>query len=145
MGRVRGANAAAAVVLGVGVPAPVGGRDPRVSVTREGVFDHVAALTDAFYRALGAVHEQTRAWEASAPADEKMHPATMARLWDEALESLEKKGEPAQDGFGRPLVLPALPQDLLALVDPRMVVVDGRLPEDVESWTAFVAALREEE
>jgi hypothetical protein len=33
-----------------------------------------------------------------------------------------------------------LPDDLLALTDPRQVVVDGtRLPEDVERWDRFVA------
>ena len=44
------------------------------------------------------------------------------------------------DAYGQPLELGRLPSDLLALTDPRLMVLDARhLPEDVEDWQAFVA------
>jgi hypothetical protein len=68
-----------------------------------------------------------------------MHPATMARLWQQALEACVARKLPVQDAYGRRLRLSHLPPDLLALTDPRAVVVQGtRLPEDVENWTAWV-------
>jgi hypothetical protein len=67
----------------------------------------------------------------------------MAKLWDQALEACEKRGEPVRDAFGRRLRLSGLPGDLLMLVDPRAVVVEGtRLPEDNEDWAAWVAEER---
>ena len=43
------------------------------------------------------------------------------------------------DAFGRPLRLSVLPDELVALTDPRVVVADGtRLPEDIEAWVRFV-------
>lgn len=138
-GRIQGANAAAAVLLRVGAlpqPATV---DGRVSISAPGEFDPVPPLVDAFYTVLTELHKQTRAWEAAAPADEQMAPATMARLWGRAQQACADRGEPAADGWGRPLQLSHLPSDLLALTDPRLVVLDGtRLPEDVENWSAWV-------
>jgi hypothetical protein len=64
----------------------------------------------------------------------------MAKLWEAALEACEGRGERVTDAFGRRLRLSRLPQDLLALTDPRAVVTSGtRLPEDVENWNAWVA------
>jgi hypothetical protein len=72
-----------------------------------------------------------------------MRPATMAALWGQALAACEQRGERVVDAYGRRLTLSRLPPDLLALTDPRAVVVVGtRLPEDVENWAAWVAKER---
>jgi len=143
MGRIRGPNAAAATILRVGEVSVLSGKENPVSVANYGQIDSVAELTDAFYEVLAELHARTREWEKSAPAAEQMHPATMAKLWEEALSSSTMRGKHAADGFGRALKLHRLPEDLLALVDPRAVVVAGtRLPEDVENWAAFVAKER---
>jgi hypothetical protein len=69
-----------------------------------------------------------------------MKPATMAKLWDKALDACEKRGEDTKDSYGRRLELSRLPADLLALTAPHVVVTDGtRLPEDVENWPDWVA------
>ena len=140
LGRIRGANAAAATVLRVGaIPKP-----PQLDAVVEGhaetKFDPIEELTDHFYIALAELHAQTRKWETEAPAAEKMTPKTMSELWKKALDACDKRGEPVVDAYGRRLRLSILPSDLLALTDPRAVVVVGtRLPEDVENWTEWVA------
>ena len=55
-----------------------------------------------------------------APADEKMTPKTMSRLFSQALATLEKKGEKVTDVYGQKLKLSQLPPDLLALCAPQM-------------------------
>ncbi|HZI12330.1 MAG TPA: MG2 domain-containing protein [Myxococcus sp.] len=140
MGRIRGANAAAATLLRVsGVPQREGGESP-VSVAVQAPFDPDVELTEPFYRVLSELTVQVRAWEQAAPEGETLSPAGMAKLWDQALEACEKRGEAVTDAFGRTLKLSRLPPELLALTDPRAVVVSGtRLPEDVENWGAWVA------
>ncbi len=140
LGRIRGANAAAATVLRVSeIPKPPE-LDAVVSAQAATQFDAIAELTDHFYIVLAELHTQARAWETGAPAAEKMVPATLARLWSQALEACEKRGEPTDDAYGRRLRLSLLPSDLLSLTDPRSVIVVGtRLPEDVENWAAWVA------
>lgn len=140
LGRIRGANAAAATVLRVAsVPAYVD-LDASVNASGRGAFDPLEPLTDHFYAALAELHDQTREWETKAPAGEQMTPATMAKLWNAALDACEKKEISVDDAYGRRLRLHRLPADLLALTDPRAVVVEGtRLPEDVENWPAWVA------
>lgn len=143
LGRIRGANAAAATVLRVTkIPDPPE-LDAVVSATARSQFDPVVELTDRFYVALAELGAQVRRWEAGAPPQEQMRPATMARLWGEALDACERRGEKVTDAYGRRLRLSRLPPDLLALTDPRAVVVVGtRLPEDVESWAQWVARER---
>lgn len=140
LGRVRGANAAAATVLRVSsIPQPPE-LDAVVNASAQSQFDPTEELTDHFYVVLAELHTQARAWEATAPAGEKMRPATMAGLWNAALAACEKRGEPVTDAYGRTLSLSRLPPDLLSLTDPRAVIVMGtRLPEDVENWAAWVA------
>jgi hypothetical protein len=139
LGQIRGANAAAATVLRVGaIPTPPE-LDALVHANGESHFDAIEVLTDHFYNVLAELHTQTRRWESDAPKAEKMTPATMARLWERALEACEKRGERVDDAYGRRLRLSLLPADLLALTDPRAVVVVGtRLPEDVENWAVWV-------
>ncbi len=143
LGRVRGPNAAAAVVLRVNaIPGPPA-LDAVVDGHAESHFDPVAELTDHFYLVLAELHAQTRKWESAAPAGERMTPATMAGLWKTALAACQARGEPVDDAYGRELRLSRLPADLLALTDPRAVVVVGtRLPEDVDNWTLYVHAER---
>lgn len=139
LGRIRGANAAAATVLRVtGIPsAPQ--LDAVVDARARSTFDPVEELTDHFYIVLAELHVQARQWEAKAPASEKMRPPQMAKLWTQALEACEARGEAVTDAFGRRLELSRLPADLLALTDPRAVVVVGtRLPEDFDNWSEYV-------
>jgi hypothetical protein len=140
LGRIRGANAAAATVLRVtSIPAPPE-LDAVVSASAESRFDPIEELTDRFYLVLAELHAQARAWEAKAPAAEKMTAATMASLWGAALAACAARGEATTDAYGRTLRLSRLPLDLLSLTDPRAVVaVATRLPEDVENWSAWVA------
>ncbi|KFA89840.1 MG2 domain-containing protein [Archangium violaceum] len=140
MGRIRGANAAAATLLRVsGLPSRDGG-ERRVSLQVSTPFEPDVELTEPFYRVLSELTVQARTWEESAPKDETLSSAGMAKLWEKALEACEKRGEAVTDAYGRRLKLSRLPQELLALTDPRAVVVNGtRLPEDVENWGAWVA------
>ena len=143
LGRIRGANAAAATVLRVSAtPAPPQ-LDAVVDARGESRFDPIEELTDRFYVVLAELHVQVRAWEQKAPQAEKMAPATMARLWQAALAACAKRGERVDDAYGRTLRLSRLPADLLSLTDPRaVVVVATRLTEDVENWPAWVARER---
>jgi hypothetical protein len=139
LGRIRGANAAAATVLRVTTIPPPAAIDAQVFAETRSQFDPIEELTDRFFVVLAELHVQTRAWEASAPAAEKMQPKTMAMLWKKALAACEKRGERVDDAFGRRLRLSALPADLLSMTDPRAVVVVGtRLPEDVDNWAVWV-------
>lgn len=139
LGRIRGANAAAATVLRVtGIPAAPA-LDAVINTRARSKFDPVEELTDHFYIVLAELHVQARQWEAKAPAAEKMRPATMAKLWTQALDACEARGEVVSDAFGRRLKLSRLPADLLSLTDPRAVVVVGtRLPEDFDPWAQWV-------
>jgi len=139
-GRVRGKNAQAATLLKVSSLPPTPELDTPVSVNAGTTLDPNATLVDRFYVALSELHVQTREWEGSAPAAEKMTPKVMASLWKKSLEAMEKRQESSRDFWGRPLRLHRLPMDLLALTEPRQVVIDGtRLPEDSENWNLWVA------
>jgi len=143
LGRIRGANAAAATILRVTAIPQVPDLDVTASGRGESQFDPIAELTDHFYLVLAELYDQTRAWQGSAPKGEQMKPATMAKLWGKALDACDKRGESIKDAYGRRLTLSRLPADLLALTAPHVVVTDGtRLPEDVENWPDWVARNR---
>lgn len=138
-GRIRGANAAAATILRVLSAPAIIDLDAAIDASARPSFDPIEPLTDHFYTVLAELHAQVRSWEETAPKDEQMQPKTMARLWESALNAAEKKKEDPTDAFGRRLRLSRLPPDLLALTDPRQVVLNAtRLPEDVENWTVWV-------
>ena len=140
MGRIRGANAAAAALLRVSSVPAVEDAEPSLSFFVQSPFEPGAELTEPFYGVLAELTAQVRAWEQKAPEGETLSPEAMAKLWEQALATCEKRGEPVTDAYGRRLKLSRLPPDLLALTDPRMVVVGGtRLSEDVENWGAWVA------
>ncbi|NPC87059.1 hypothetical protein HPC49_53875, partial [Pyxidicoccus fallax] len=140
MGRIRGANAAAAALLRVSEVPQREDAEPWVSVNATSPFQPDAELTEPFYAVLAELHAQVRAWEEKAPEGQTLDPAQLAKLWEGALAACEKRGEKVTDAFGRRLRLSRLPEDLLALTDPRAVVTSGtRLPEDVENWNAWVA------
>jgi hypothetical protein len=134
LGLVRGENAARAAILLVD--------DLGLASAEGGVWAGAAVhppleetLTTNFYRALEALIAAVRAWEASAPADAELQPATVAELWDQVLA----ESPDLVDGYGRSLELPLLPPDLLAQVAPAQVVGDStRLPEDVLNWPTWV-------
>lgn len=140
LGRIRGANAAAATLVRVSsLPAPPE-LEATVSVSGATVFDPNETQVDRFYAVLGELYAQVRAWEAAAPSTEKMTPRTMAKLWNASLDALKSKQEAVNDAWGRRLRLHRLPADLLALTEPRAVVIDGtRLPEDTQNWSQWVA------
>lgn len=139
-GRVRGKNAQAATLLKVSQLPPPPELDTPVVANARTVIDPNETLVDRFYVALSELHVQTREWEASAPATEKMTPRVMATLWKKSLDAMEQRKESNRDFWGRRLRLHRLPMDLLALTEPRQVVVDGtRLPEDSENWNLWVA------
>jgi hypothetical protein len=139
LGRVRGANAAAATVLFVSsVPTPEA-FDVRVSSQGQSTFDPLLPLADRFYGVLDALFVEVRNFESTAPKTEKLTPQTMLSLWSKALVRAREKGVVTTDAFGRPLTLQALPDELVAMADPRLVVRDGtRLTEDIEAWVPFV-------
>ena len=139
LGRIRGPHAAAATVLRVSKIPEDAQLDAVISASGESAFDPVQELTDSFYVVLAELHVQVRQWEAKAPPAEQMTPKKLAETWADAVKACQRRGEPVTDAFGRPLRLSRLPADLLALTDPRAVVVVGtRLPEDVENWAAWV-------
>ncbi len=118
-------------------------RVAREGVSGQTVFDPLEGLTDHFYCSArrAAQEDAPGEWEAKAPAEEKMTPQKMAAMWNAALDAVEAgpDKEAAHDAFGRRLRLHRLPGDLLALTEPRQVVIVGtRLPEDVENWNAYV-------
>lgn len=140
LGRIRGANAAAATLTRVSSLPPPPVEEASVSVSGSTQFDPNADLVDRFYGVLGALYEKAHAWETSAPETEKLTPERMAKLWGEALDAVAAKKEPITDGWGRKLRLSRLPPDLLALTDPRQVAINGtRLPEDTRNWAQWVA------
>ncbi len=140
LGRIRGENAAAATLVRVSAMPPPPQVEAAVSVSGNTVFDPNEAQVDRFYAVLGELYGQVRTWEASAPALEKMTPPVMARLWNQSLDAVEARKESARDAWGRRLRLHRLPMDLLALTEPRAVVINGtRLPEDTQNWSQWVA------
>ncbi|MFY0573003.1 hypothetical protein ACN28S_00300 [Cystobacter fuscus] len=140
MGRIRGANAAAATLLRVkGVPARAEG-ERLLSFSARSPFEPDVELTEPFYRVLSELTVRVRSWEESAPEGETLSPEGLARQWEQALTACEQRGEKVTDAYGRRLRLSRLPPELLALTDPRAVVVNGtRLPQDIENWGAWVA------
>lgn len=140
LGRIRGPNAAAATLARISALPPPAQVDASVAVNGHTVFDPNEAQVDRFYAVLGELYAQTRAWESTAPAAEKMTPQLMAKLWHQSLEALEARKDSVRDAWGRRLRLHRLPMDLLALTEPRTVVVNGtRLPEDTQNWARWVA------
>jgi hypothetical protein len=139
LGRIHGSNAAAATVLRVTeIPQPPQ-LDAVVNATAGSKFEPEEELTDRFYSILEELHRQVAAWESRAKKTEKMHPRTMVGLWNASLDAIAKRGGRVDDPYGRRLRLSLLPPDLLSLVDPHEVVIDGtRLPEDVENWLQWV-------
>lgn len=143
-GRVRGENAIAATLLRTGdlpAPASIGART--ASASGDSGFDPLLPLVEAFYAILADAAERVARWEADAAPDDQITPEAMVALWGEVLADRQARGAPAEDAFGLPLELSRLPDDLLALTDPRLLIADARhLPEDVEDWTGFVRRSR---
>lgn len=139
LGRIQGANAAAATILRVSeVPDPAES-DNGLSLFHQAEFDPIEPLTERFYPLLAELHAQTRAWEHAAKPGQTLDNPTMATLWAAARDACAARGLSVEDAYGRPLRLHWLPADLLALTDPRAVVVDAtRLPEDIDDWSRWV-------
>jgi hypothetical protein len=138
-GAVRGAQAIMAMVATVDAPPPLEALDRGVSAQTITDYDPLPDTQRLFFDLLRRLHAEVRAWEAAAPKDEKLLPATVARLWGEALAACAAQAPPCVDPFGRRMRLGLLPADLLALTDPRLLVRGDRLPEDMEHWPTWVA------
>jgi hypothetical protein len=140
LGRIRGANAAAATLVRVSSMPPPPQVEASVAINGSTIFDPNEAQVDRFYVVLGELYTQVREWEASASADAKISPQMMAQLWNRSLDAVEARKESARDAWGRRLRLHRLPMDLLALTEPRAVIVNGtHLPEDTQNWALWVA------
>jgi hypothetical protein len=138
-GQIRGEHARAATALMVSRLPTYAELDAYVSGSARTELDPLPPLVDHFYDILDELYAQTRAWEASAKAGEQMTPERMVDLWDAAIDAVKARGGAVTDIFERELELALLPEDLLQLADPRVVVADGtRLPEDVENWVRWV-------
>jgi hypothetical protein len=138
LGQVQGENAAKAAVLLV-QDLPRDAAQSRVSAAANHDPPIAEEQITQFYRALEALVVKVRAWEKSAPADEFVGPPVIAKLWDAVLAEGVSSGNPIVDGFGRPLTLQLLPDDLLEQTNPSQVVSDStRLPEDVINWADWV-------
>ncbi|MET0403511.1 MAG: hypothetical protein ABW123_13955, partial [Cystobacter sp.] len=140
MGRIRGTHAAAATLLRVTDVPTREIAERALALSTQTSFEPEVELTEPFYRVLSELTVRVRAWETSAPEGKTMSPQEMAEQWEQALAACEQRGEKVTDAFGRRLRLSRLPAELLALTDPRAVVVRGtRLPQDIENWGAWVA------
>ena len=136
-GRVKGAAALAATVLRVNQVPASEALDRSLNLATDERFDPVIPMTDAFYELLARLMVRVRKWDGESPKTAIMTPATMADLWDEVVAAAPESVR--DDPFGRRMRLRILPDDLLALVDPRVVVTNGtRLPEDVDNWIRWV-------
>ncbi len=139
LGRVRGENAAAATVLFVSSVPSLDAFDTATSGQGSSSFDPVLPLADRFFGILDAASDEVRRFEREAPKDEKLTSKRMLSIWATAVKNAGAKGKKTTDVFGRPLSLKVLPDELVAMADPRLLVRDGtRLPEDVEAWVPFV-------
>ncbi len=136
-GRVQGAAALAATVLRVSQVPKREAIDRSVTAETSERFDPTIPLTDSFYGLLTRLMARVRQWDAEAPREAQMVPSVMAELWNEVVA--KAPAGMREDPFGRTMRLNLLPDDLLALVDPRVVVTNGtRLPEDVDNWIRWV-------
>ena len=140
LGQVRGEHAAKAAVLRISqLPMDEAG-DVRLSVNGAVRPKIDETLVTNFYRGYEAMVPLMRDWERTAADSEKVDPKVMADIWTSMLAEQSGAGTAVVDGWGRPLTLDVIPQDLLIQLDPHQVVVDGtRLPEDVVSWERWVA------
>lgn len=131
-GAVRGDNAAMAAVLRVDALTQEDREPPWRDSYGETPFDPNEELQSAFWELLGELSRAVRDWEKT---EEGL-------LTNEALAGLHaavlSEGEYV-DAWGRPLELWRLPDDLLAMCEPRLLVTDAtRVPEDIEPWNAWV-------
>lgn len=129
-GRIRGDNAAMATLQRVQL-APASQREELPVSARAAVAPQVdVERAAAFAQLLAAVRRRISATEG--PVDYETYAAT----WDAAAAD-------RLDPFGLPMTLEQLPEELLSLADPRLVVVDAtRLPEDLEPWSGWVRRTR---
>lgn len=139
-GAIRGRNAVLATLLRVSeIPTtPAEGE----SVTASGQVSPTPSVTlvENFYEVLADVRLRVATWETTAKEGETLTGRKMVDLWEDTLKDRKKKDLPYADAFGVPLHLWRLPPDLVALADPRTLVMDARhLPEDVENWMAVAA------
>lgn len=138
-GQIRGPNAQAAAMLRVERPPTFEELDRRINAEAETSFDPIEKLTDTFYAILAEVYANVQAWEKAAPDDETLTPEKMVKFYESTLAARETSDRPTTDAYGRRIRLDMLPDDLLALLDPRSVIINGtHLDEDVENWIDYV-------
>ncbi len=141
MGRIRGANAAAAALLRVSSACHASRRsEPALSMMAQSSFEPEVELTEPFYRVLAELNVAGAGLGGEGPGGGDAEPRGHGEDVGAGTGGVrEARGE--RDGRLRaPSEAVAAAAELLALTDPRVVVVGGtRLSEDVENWGAWVA------
>ncbi|MCP4810454.1 MAG: hypothetical protein GY913_20185 [Proteobacteria bacterium] len=141
-GQVRGDNAAMAAVLRVDTLTGQTIQTPYSSLSTLHQPPIRAETQTAFWDILADLGAAVRGWESTAETDALLTNEDVARMFDEVLDARAAAGTPILDPFGRRPRLTTLPEDLLVLCDPRLLVRDAtHLPEDVQAWTTFVAEM----
>jgi hypothetical protein len=141
LGAVRGENAARAAVARVSAVESVSTKASYHTFSGRHDFDLDQEIAETFYAVLPDVRAAVRGWEDAAADGALFTNDAAAGIWVAAVKARVAAGEPARDPWGRPLALGALPDPLLARVDPRVLVRDAtRLPEDIIEWTGWVRA-----
>ena len=138
-GAVRGDNAAMAAVLRVDALTQEDREPPYRSASGETVFNPEEELQSAFWELLGDLSAAVREWEATSPEDELLTNERLAEIHAEVLAERDDRGVTTVDAWDRPLELWRLPDTLLSLCEPRVLVLDAtRVPEDVDPWIPWV-------
>lgn len=138
-GAILGENAQQAAILTLQSTPTVPELDTRISTTQAAaMLSPRSVVTDRFYTVYAELLRLERQWERG--HSDRLTPEVLARLWREARDAVEASGGEVTDAYGRPLRLHQLPYDLLGLVAPDQLVMDGtRLPEDLDNWALWVA------
>jgi hypothetical protein len=136
-GRIRGTNATLAAIQRVDMLTLASTELPWNSATAVSSFEPQEETMTVFWEVLGDVHDAVRAWEAT--DDGLLTNDRMAVLYGEVLDARADAGTPMTDPWGRRLELYLLPDELLNLVEPRVLVRDAtKVPEDVVNWNHWV-------
>ncbi len=138
-GRIRGNYAAMAAIQRVDSVVLAEVSLPWLTHSASSDFDAVEETTSTFWEILADLHDGVRAWEADAPQGELLTNELLAQIYGEVLDRRDSEGLPYTDPWERRLELYLLPESLLALCEPRVLVRDAtRVPEDVVNWTHWV-------
>lgn len=124
-GAISGENAALATIQRLELQAGAWSEAPPVMAEGRVELDLDGARRAVVYEVVQRVRSRISGLES-------LDPVAYARIWD-------AEAAHVTDPFGRHPTLASLPDGLLGIADPRVVVIDAsRLPEDQEPWIPFV-------